>query len=102
MSREEFTLTLDLKSPTLHADAIREGLRQLRILRKNTLFPQEIEWEINLYEFILASTDPEACAKAYLGARTNMPKPSKRQVAKDLGWDIPEPPRYVAPNERYW
>lgn len=90
--KQEFTMNLN--SPTLHSDNIRQALEQLMSLRNTTPNRAELEWEIRLYRFILADKDPEAAAKLYYEARYIETKPgefrmlSKRAVVAKLGWRV--------------
>ncbi len=70
---------------------IRVALEQLRAYRATTPNPVELEWEIRLYEFILAQPNAEEAAAAYQKTRHRgggSPLP-KREVAARLGWRIP-------------
>ena len=59
-------------------------------LRNSTGNPEELEWEIRLYEYILQ--DPAKRLKAYQDARygdDNSLPLEKRDVVKILGWIVP-------------
>lgn len=76
------TLDFYRKTVEMHKDT-------LISLRKTTPKPEELEWEIRVYDYILV--DPAVRYPQYQLARfddNNMPR-SKRTVIKELGWDIP-------------
>lgn len=59
-------------------------------LRKRTAKPEELEWEIRLYDYMLK--EPVARLDAYYKARIpkfGKPPIEKRKVVKKLGWVIP-------------
>lgn len=63
--------------------------------RHTTAHPEELEWEIRLYEYMLE--DPVARLKAYQDVRYGTmdtpddwhPPLDKREVVKILGWVVP-------------
>lgn len=66
------------------------GLDQLKGYRGTTPHPEELEWEIRLYEWILSQPNPEEKADQYGKARhpgSGAPR-SKRLCVKELGWEI--------------
>lgn len=74
---------------------IHTGLQQLKHFEKIGCSdePEELAWEIKLYEFILSQDNPEKAANDYASAREVMDKNgkfsrlrNKREVAKLLGW----------------
>lgn len=75
---------------------INVGLQQLEHFReiKCSNKPEELEWEIRVYKWILAQPDAKEKADLYLRARMpgdgrlHLPPRDKRAVVKDLGWDI--------------
>jgi hypothetical protein len=65
------------------------GLQQLRHYRDNktSSHPEELEWEIKLYEWILAQPDKKEKADEYMNARYVDGKfVGKREAVKKLGW----------------
>lgn len=85
------TLTVNLNDPDASAKQQVEFLRQgLIACRGKSEHPEELEWEIRLYDFILE--DVPARLRQYLAARDlddRGRKLPKRQVAKLLGWNVP-------------
>lgn len=72
-----------------NADAIKFGIKQLKILRSSTPNRKELEWEIRLYKFILKQTDPEKAASDYFRVRNKVcPPRSKRETVRILGWVV--------------
>lgn len=70
---------------------IEVALAQLESYRMTTSKPDQLDWEIRLYQYILSQPDPESAARAYLTTRASGKggqKP-KRQVVEELGWEIP-------------
>ena len=67
------------------------GLEQLKSYRGKAPKPDELEWEIRLYEWILKQPNPEATADAYFKARHSDAclYRSKRETVRGLGWEIP-------------
>lgn len=68
---------------------VEAGLEQLEFYQTkgSSSIPEELEWEIKLYKWILANDK----AVAYVNARTQGPGLSprpKREVAASLGWNI--------------
>ena len=65
------------------------GLKQLKMYRERV--PPErrdaLEWDIKLYEWILAQPDAEDKAMDYARVRKRPPLP-KKEVVEILGWDI--------------
>lgn len=61
--------------------------------RNTTPNPDELEWEIRVYEFMLNDTDSMARYKEYQYTRyAEFPKKlplEKRETIKKLGWNIP-------------
>ncbi len=71
---------------------IHTGLQQLEHFKKIGCSnqPDELDWEIKLYKYILAQPDPEKAARAYQDARYSDKKfRNKRAAVKILGWEIP-------------
>lgn len=66
-------------------------LEQLKGYRGRSPNPEELEWEIRLYEWILEQPDAEAKADAYFKARhsDSCLYRSKRETVRALGWVIP-------------
>lgn len=84
----------DYLVPTVHLGnsavaTIRTGLRQLLELRWTHHDPLELEWEMQLYAWILGQTDSEEKAQLYLNYRHMFEKSlSKRETIRKLGWKI--------------
>lgn len=84
--------TIDLNDPN---EAARGQLQifidQLESMRATTPKPEELEWELKVYRYMLE--DPAARLAAYMKARRTNPNGasmrSKRQAVKILGWEIP-------------
>jgi hypothetical protein len=71
--------------------SIRVSLEQLKSYRGKSPKPDELEWEIRLYEFILAQPDPDLAADLYFKRRNHghgLPPLRKRDVARKLGWEV--------------
>jgi hypothetical protein len=70
---------------------IEVALAQLESYRATTSKPDQLDWEIRLYQFILSQSDPESAARAYLTARASgkSGQKPKRLVVQELGWKIP-------------
>lgn len=65
------------------------SLDQLRGYRGVSLHPEELEWEIRLYEFILAQPDSDKAARDYFEARRRGGRLlTKREAAQKLGWKV--------------
>lgn len=94
MTEVEGTIYGKKVSTSLVLAPIEFGLAQLRFYQKNktSAYPEELAWEIRLYEWILAQPDAEEKARQYGAARSFLgsgaPVP-KREVVKRLGWEIP-------------
>lgn len=76
----------------LGLSTIHTGLQQLKYFKKigSSSKPKELDWEIKLYEWILAQPDAKQKSYEYLRARaihggSLLPK---RRVIKNLGWKI--------------
>lgn len=73
---------------------IHTGLQQLKHFKRTNSSddPGELDWEIKLYEWILAQPDAEVKAKEYMDARHVTPEEGylleKREVVRRLGWKI--------------
>lgn len=73
---------------------IKTGLQQLNYFKRigSSPKPDELDWEIKLYEWILGQPDAEEKASAYLSARHVGKEEGfileKRDVVKKLGWVI--------------
>lgn len=82
--------SVDLSDPEGAArNTIQMFRDQLVGYRKTTSHPEELEWEIRLYDYILE--DPANRLSAYKEARMGrgfVPK-NKREVVKALGWEVP-------------
>lgn len=62
-------------------------IEQLEELRGTTKYPEELEWEIRLYQFMLK--DPQKYLAEYEKTRrTAQGFRPKREVVKILGWEI--------------
>jgi hypothetical protein len=85
-----WSTSFDLNSSTFYSDSIKEFIRQLEFLRSTTGQPEELEWELRLYNWILAQPDAETKAETYLKLRTKngFPPVPKRDVVRQLGWSI--------------
>lgn len=71
-------------------------LDQLHAFRSTTNKPDELEWEIDVYKYILG--DPAKRLAAYNNARHGDGphlgiRVSKRKAVEKLGWVIPDQPR---------
>lgn len=73
---------------TLFTKTIRAGVAQLEGYRLTHKNPSELEWEIRVYNFILGSPDRNDRAEQYLKSRHKAGLKTKRQVVKDLGWNV--------------
>lgn len=65
------------------------GLAQIKHYKKHgtsVRTPEQVDWEIRLYEWILSQPDKEEKARLYCEARKIVT--SKEDVCKRLGWDI--------------
>lgn len=82
---------IDYSDPVAAARTTIEMFRdQLIGYRTTTSKPEELEWEIRVYEFMLE--DPLTRLQAYQAARAQPGWPkAKRAVVKELGWKIPAP-----------
>jgi hypothetical protein len=84
---KEVTIEFDLtenKDPTRQ---IVEGLiKQLESYRGTTSNPDDLEWEIRVYKYILES--PEERWEQYSQARNWDKYISTRDAVKQLGWDV--------------
>lgn len=92
MKTIERNYKLDLKDGRQVAiECIRMMRDSLIICRGSTRKPEELEWEIRVYDFI--EQDPEVRLKQYQEARCNggrlIPNRSKRETVALLGWVIP-------------
>lgn len=75
---------------------INMGLEQLKHYKEigSSSQPEELDWEIKLYEWILSRPNPEATAYQYLEAREERIDGKferlleKREVVSKLGWVI--------------
>ena len=81
MRTETFEFNLDDT-----ASMVRMLIKQLESYRTITQHPEELEWEIRVYQYILK--DPEKRLMEYGQARRSQ-KVSKRMAIAKLGWDIP-------------
>lgn len=83
-------ISFNLNSPTYFSDVIVQTREQLISYRKKTKHPEELEWEIRVYDFILTQPNPNIAAEKYFKARTTHGNflLAKRMAVKKLGWDI--------------
>lgn len=82
--------TIDMKDIESASRTSLEMMKQSLVdCRMSTSKPEELEWEIRLYDFMLL--DPVKRYAAYRSARAAWPGKivPKREVAKQLGWDVP-------------
>ena len=87
MSYQEHTIRLDDEEQGAK-DTLNMLISQLEGYRETTPKPEELEWEIRLYKYMLK--DPVARMRKYYEERSKvgMGPGSKRQVAKNLGWEV--------------
>ncbi len=68
-------------------EVVRCFIDQLKTYRGTTPNPEQLEWEIRVYEFILQDIDVRY--KAYMETRMSGHLVlTKRQVVEKLGWDV--------------
>ncbi len=74
---------------------------QLISFRKTTDNPKELEWEVRVYDYMLAQPDPAKAWNDYGNVRHSGPGYiSKRAAVKKLGWVIPHAAPTTADSEQ--
>lgn len=69
--------------------AIEAGLRQLMRMKSQGAGGKDLDWEIKVYEHILAAPNSKAMATDYMNARFGGWKErTKREAVAHLGWEI--------------
>jgi hypothetical protein len=76
-------VTIDL---TTNRTMIEGFILQLKKYRQTTSNPEQLEWEIRLYEFMLK--DPDSLLNQYMEKRYSSGTLSKQETVKLLGWVI--------------
>jgi hypothetical protein len=86
MRKYKIDLTADDGGAASIIRMYKDGLERMR---GSTDHPDELEWEIRLYDFILE--DPAPRLKAYQEARfpDDGAPIEKREVIRILGWNVP-------------
>lgn len=82
------TFDLDLNNPT---NTLKMHIEMLKMYRNTTDKPDELEWEIRLYEYMLNSADMKKLYDDYNRIRyedTDAPPLEKREVVERLGWVV--------------
>lgn len=76
-----------ISTESLPLTAVIAMREQLICYRGTTPNPELLEWEIRIYEFIIAHQNPEHMAEQWMQASKK--NRDKKLRIKELGWEIP-------------